>query len=191
MNRSLFIAPHPDDETLFGAFTLMREKPLVVIVTDSYVQQNRGENITPQQRFQESVNAMKILGCPIVRLGIRDDIVNEFAVMEELAKFKNFEKVYAPALQGGNPCHYIVALASEKVFKRTPVNPLNKPSIEFIQYMTYSKEELYTTGSREIIPYVHELDLKNEALACYQSQIQLPATAPHFEAVKGRSEWYL
>ena len=58
----LFLSPHPDDETLFGAFTLMREKPLVVIITDSYIQQNRGENITPQQRFQESVNAMKILG---------------------------------------------------------------------------------------------------------------------------------
>src|SRR5690606_38099756 len=27
----IFISPHPDDETLFGAYTLMREKPLVVI----------------------------------------------------------------------------------------------------------------------------------------------------------------
>ena len=184
MNRSLFIAPHPDDETLFGAFTLMREKPLVVIVTDSYVQHNRGENITPQQRFQESVNAMKILGCPIVRLGIRDDIVNEFAVMEELAKFKNFEKVYAPALQGGNSCHDIVALASEKVFK-------SHPEVEFIQYSTYKKGEWRSPASRENWGSDEEIALKHKALACYISQIELPATKPHFDAVGGGPEYFI
>lgn len=177
----LFISPHNDDETLFGAFTLMREKPLVVIVTDSYIQQNRGEDITPQQRFQETVNAMKILGCPVIRLGIRDDIINELAVMEKLACFKNFEMVYAPAIQGGNPHHDLVGKVALEVFKH-----------KIRQYCTYSATELYTTGVHEVAPYSEaESLIKAKALACYESQIQLPATAPHFEAVKGKSEWLM
>lgn len=180
----LFISPHPDDETLFGAFTLMREKPLVVIATDSYIQQNRGDNITPQQRFQESVNAMKILGCPIVRLGIRDDIANELALIDKLACFKNFDKVYAPGLQGGNPVHDMVALASEKVFK-------SHPGVEFIQYSTYAKGEWKTVGSKEIIPTDEEAKTKLQALTCYVSQIELPSTTQHFEEARKGSEWYL
>jgi hypothetical protein len=57
----VFLSPHHDDETLFGAFTLLRERPLVVIVTDSYVQFNRGDGITnddagprPAQRWRSS-----------------------------------------------------------------------------------------------------------------------------------------
>ena len=177
----LFLSPHPDDETLFGAFTLMREKPLVVIVTDSYVQQNRGENITPQQRFQESVNAMNILGCSVMRLGIRDDIINELALTDRLAWFKNFDTVYAPAIQGGNPVHDLVGKVALKVF-----------GDKVKQYSTYAKGEWFTHGTKEIIPTpTEELILKEKALACYKSQINLPATAPHFEAVKGKSEWYI
>lgn len=180
MNNVLWLSPHPDDETLFGAFTLMREKPLVVIVTDSYVQQNRGENITPQQRFQESVNAMKILGCSVMRLGIRDDIINELALTDRLAWFKNFKTVYAPALQGGNPVHDLVGEVALRVF-----------GDKIKQYSTYAKGEWFTPGTKEIIPTSEELTLKEKALACYKSQINLPATAPHFEAVKGKSEWLI
>lgn len=173
----LFISPHNDDETLFGAFTLMKEKPLVVIVTDSYVQQNRGENITPQQRFQESVNAMKILGCPVMRLGIRDDVATEIAIMERLAWFKNFEEVYAPAVQGGNPVHDMVSNAADKVF-----------NYKVTRYSTYAKREWATNG-KVAIEGNHEL--KAKALNCYVSQINLPATRGHFEAVKGKPEWYI
>jgi LmbE family N-acetylglucosaminyl deacetylase len=178
---NLFLSPHPDDETLFGAFTLMREKPLVVIVTDSYVQQNRGENITPQQRFQESVNAMKILGCPVMRLAIRDDIVNELAVTDRLAWFKNFETVYAPAIQGGNPCHDIVGQAALKVF-----------GDKVKQYSTYARGQWYTQGNIRVEPIDTMAEFKNKALDCYISQIDLPATRPHFDAVrKEMTEWYI
>lgn len=173
----LWLSPHPDDETLFGAFTLMKEKPLVVIVTDSYVQQNRGENITPQQRFQESVNAMKVLGCSIMRLGVRDDIANPMAIVEKLALFKNFETVYAPAIQGGNPVHDMVAVAAKEVFK----NNLQ-------QYSTYARGQWATDGKT---PIEGDHELKAKALNCYVSQINLPATRGHFEAVKGKPEWYI
>ena len=184
----LFLSPHNDDETLFGAYTLMREKPLVVIVTDSYVQQNRGENITPQQRFQESVNAMKVLGCPVMRLGIRDDVIDEVAIIERLAWFKNFDKVYAPAIQGGNPVHDLVGKCAEMVFKD-----------RLVQYSTYAKGEWITpfevkegSGVQRVMPpdpHEDSVKLKEKALSCYESQIKLMATKPHFEAVKGQDEW--
>ena len=39
----IFLAPHNDDETLFAAYTLMRYKPFVIIVTDSFIQPERGD----------------------------------------------------------------------------------------------------------------------------------------------------
>lgn len=178
--NSLFISPHCDDETLFGAYTLMREKPLVVIVTDSYIQQNRGENITPQQRFQESVNAMKLLKCPIMRLGIRDDVIEKLVVMERLAWFKNFDKVYAPAIQGGNKDHDLIGEVAQKVF-----------GDKLIQYCTYTKQEAHTTGKIPVEATEREVNLKNKALECYISQINLPSTKMYFEAVRGMNEWFM
>lgn len=178
----LFISPHNDDETLFGAFTLMREHPLVVIVTDAWKQFNRGENITADQRWNETVEAMKILECPVIRLGIRDDIIDEWAIHDKLSRFIGFDTTYIPALQGGNPHHDMVSNVLLFTCKLSP---------NIVQYTTYSKDNLYTVGETEIVPTEKELQLKEKALACYQTQINLPATAPHFEAVKGRSEWYI
>lgn len=178
----LFLSPHCDDETLFGAFTLMREKPLVVICTDSYIQQNRGENITAQQRFQESVNAMKILGCSVMRLGLRDDVVDEMTLMERLAWFKNFETIYAPAIQGGNPIHDLVGQVADKVF-----------GDKVKHYATYAKGEWFTPAGEEVKPATpQEMFGKEAVLDCYKSQINLPATKPHFNAVRGgKSEWLI
>lgn len=175
----LFLSPHDDDQVLFGAFTLMREKPLVVICTDSWIQYNRGENITAEQRAEETISAMELLGCPVVRLGIRDDIIDEWALTHALERFGNFERIFAPALQGGNPVHDLVSNVAQKLFFNVKY------------YCTYSKDALYTTGSQEIISTPEEYSLKERALDCFQSQINLPATKPHFEAVKGKSEWYI
>ena len=41
--KRLFLAPHDDDQILFGAFTCIRLKPDILVVTDSYIQPNRGE----------------------------------------------------------------------------------------------------------------------------------------------------
>jgi hypothetical protein len=51
---SIFISPHNDDETLFGAFTILREKPLVVIVFDRHVQEARGLPVDWKQRRDET-----------------------------------------------------------------------------------------------------------------------------------------
>lgn len=185
---NLWISPHSDDAVLFGAFTLMREHPLVLTVTDSYIQANRGENITAEQRRNEDIEAMKILNCSIVFGGIRDDIIDEWAVTNLLSKFHNFDTVYAPALQGGNKDHDLISKVALDIF-----------GDKVTQYSTYAKGEWYTEGNikvpasdEEHTTFIRaEADLKEKALACYQSQINLPSTKPHFEAIKGKPEWFL
>lgn len=170
--------PHNDDDSLFLAYTLLREKPLVVICTDSYIQYERGDQITAEQRRNETREAMKILGCPVIFLGIKDTELTGDR-LEEVLKYFKADVVYAPAVQGGNGQHDIVGQVAKLVF----------PNV--IQYTTYTKTELWTKGSQEIKPSRTESILKNQALDCYKSQINLGSTAPHFTAVRSKSEFYI
>ena len=178
----LFLSPHNDDESLFAAFTLLREKPLVLIITDSFIQPERGDRgCSALERRQESIAACKVLGCPIAFLGIKDTELTGESLAERLSPFKHlgFEKIYAPAIQGGNPQHDTIGKIAGEGF----------PSC--IYYTTYTKTELWTKGTTEVIPTPEEKELKEKALWCYQSQIKLLATRPHFEAVIDKSEWLI
>ena len=178
---NILLSPHDDDSILFASFICIREKPLVIIVTDSYIQPNRGEvGCSAWERAEESRKAHQILDVPVVRLGFRDDTVKEFEIADALRDFKNVNKVYAPALQGGNIHHDMVSIVAQSLFKNT-----------LRQYTTYTKTELYTTGGMAIEPTEEELQLKEEALNCYQSQLSLNATWPHFKAIGGKPEWLL
>ncbi len=178
--NSLFISPHSDDAVLFGAYTLMREKPLVLTVTSSFIQSNRGENVTSQQRRLEDIEAMQILGCPIVFGQVRDDIIDEWGVEHFLSKFHNFEQVYVPAEMGGNEQHDLIGKVALKLWPKA------------IQYATYAKGEWKSKGKKELIPTEKEHSLKEKVLSCYKSQINLLATKPHFDAArKDWSEWLL
>jgi glycosyltransferase involved in cell wall biosynthesis/LmbE family N-acetylglucosaminyl deacetylase len=175
----IFLSPHNDDETLFGAYTNIRHKPLVVIVTDSYIQPLRGDiGCTTEIRRYETIKAMNIAKCPVVFLGIKDTEITEEILRERLQGF-NPETIYIPALQGGNPQHDLVNKVAMELFGRNKCE----------QYCTYTRTELYTTGGWEIKPTQQEIELKNRMLDCYKSQINLPSTAPHFLAVRNKSEW--
>lgn len=176
----LFISPHSDDSVLYGAFTLLRERPLVLTVTDSYIQANRGDPVTTDQRWLEDIEAMKILNCPLIFGSIRDDVIDEWAVKDLLGKFYNFEKVYAPAVQGGNKDHDLIGRLAKERF-----------GDKVIQYSTYAPQQFYTLGTKEIIGTPEEMELKNKALDCYKSQVSLESTAKHFSEVRGKSEWYI
>lgn len=177
----LFISPHNDDAALFGAFTLQREKPVVLTVTDSWIQLNRGDGITFSQRREEDIAAMKILGCPLIFGGIRDDIVDEWMVRRLLSNYKNFEMIYAPApMEGGNEHHNLIGRVAKEMF-----GDLCK------HYTTYTKYDLYPVGTEEVFPTPEELTKKSTAMSCYLSQLKLEATAPHFIAVEGKSEWFI
>jgi LmbE family N-acetylglucosaminyl deacetylase len=177
--NSLFISSHNDDSELFGSYTLLREKPLVLVVTDSFVQYNRGDGITAEQRRNETIAATKILGCPVLFAGLRDDTLSEAKLRILFKDFSNFDKIYAPAIiENGNVQHNMIGKVAKEFWP------------DLIAYMTYSKTDLWKNGSVEIKPIQEEIDLKNKALNCYSSQINLPSTRPHFAAVRGRSEWY-
>lgn len=179
---NLFLSPHNDDETLFGAFTLLRDKPLVVVITDGWIQYNRGDlGCHADTRREETIRAMEILGCPVAFLGIKDTELTEELLIQRLAQFKHlgFERIYAPAIQGGNPQHDLIGKVAGQSFTNV------------VYYTTYTRTELWTKGSVEIIPTLEEKELKEKALWCYQSQIKLPATRPHFEAVIDKSEWLI
>lgn len=176
---NLLISPHDDDSHLFSCYTLLRQKPLVVVVTDSFIQPNRGEvGCSAEARAEETRKACEVTGNGVVRLGIRDDQVTEAALRQSFKQFSNFEKIYAPAIQGGNAAHDLVGEVAQEVFGE-----------KVIQYTTYTKTELWTPGKIEIIPSSEEKEIKAKALNCYQSQLYLPATRPHFIAVWGKSEW--
>jgi len=178
-STSLFLAPHNDDEALFGAYTLLRERPLVMIVTDGWIQFNRGDNITAKQRREETLEALRLLRCPVYFAGLRDDMLDEWQLKRLFVDFRNFDAVYAPAIiENGNEQHNLIGRIAKLQFSN------------LIPYMTYSKTDLWKHGSREIVPTEMEIKIKNAALDCYKSQINLPATRPHFDAVRGRSEWY-
>lgn len=177
----IFIEPHQDDFALFGSYIAMRIKPLILSVTSSYIQPNRGDkNCDAETRRKETIEAAKLAGCPVVFLDIPDTELTEEILHERLQYF-NPETVYIPALQGGNPQHDLVNKVALQVFGRNKCE----------QYTTYSKTELYTIGGWEIKPTHTEMELKNKMLDCYKSQINLPSTAPHFEAVRNKSEWLL
>lgn len=174
----ILLSPHNDDETLFAAYTLMREKPLVIICTDGFIQGQRGDPITAEQRRRETLAAMEILGCSVMFLGIPDTHITEDGLSYHLKGLKRDLTIYAPAIQGGNWQHDLVGKFADKMFDNV------------IHYTTYTKTILWTQGKTEIVPTQEEIEIKNRALDCYQSQINLGATAPHFKAVRGKSEFY-
>lgn len=177
----LLISPHCDDESLFCSYLLMRHRPLVIICTESFIQYERGDlSCDAETRRNESIAAMKLAGCPVVFLGIKDTELTEDVLRERLAPF-NPETIYIPALQGGNPQHDLVNKVALELFGRNKCE----------QYSTYTKTQLYVPEGYEIKPTIQEMELKNKMLDCYKSQLNLPSTKPHFDAVRGKSEWLL
>lgn len=174
---SIFLSPHNDDETLFGAFTLLREKPLVVVVTDGYIQAGRGERVAAMERRFETRQAMDILGCSVLFGGIRDTELTREALERAFKQLYTKDVVYAPKpYPNGNPHHNLVGEVASLF-----------PNV--VYYATYFKDNLYEIGDVEVKPTEEELRLKQQALQCYDSQLKLPSTRPHFEAVLNKSEW--
>lgn len=179
----IFIEPHQDDAVLYGFYTLIREKPLLISVTSSFIQPERGEaGCDAETRNKETIEAAKIAGCPIVFLNIRDTELTEEILRERLIGF-NPEKVYIPAQhENGNSHHNLIGKVALEIFGHDKCE----------QYCTYVRGDFnIVKGSWEVKPVHNEAELKNKALDCFKSQLALPSTAPHFEAVRNKSEYLL
>lgn len=183
----ILLSPHNDDEALFASFTIFREKPLVVVVTDAARHEKRGLKGIIQARRIESKCAMNTLGADVEFLGIPDDELTLEGLIADLTAISlkqseagdEISHVYAPAFyMDGNPEHNIVAMAAGKVF-----------TDRVTYYATYRKDDLVPKGDEEIIPHPAEARLKELALRQYPTQIAM--NRAHFEAVLGRSEFYV
>lgn len=158
----LLISPHPDDECLFASYTILREKPTVIIVTFPTLQGDNGF-----ERLMESYNAMSILGAEVKFLRIKEHEMRLNTLKEAFKKLYTEDTVYLPEYEGGNPHHDLVNIAGKAIF----------PNIK--TYKTYTGFEDRSIGE-EVIPTPEELELKKKAMACYKSQIKNPLTAHYF-----------
>ena len=176
----LFLSPHQDDEMLFGAYTLIRKKPFVVICTSSVVQWERGDGITDAERSRETVNALRTIGITQSGfIGLPDSTATAHQLEDGLRALlggQKIERVWAPPIEGGHKQHDMVGYVATEIWKN-----------KVIYYSTYTKERLYPLGEIEVKPTAEEIDLKDKALDCYTSQLRI--NRAHFDAVRGRSEY--
>lgn len=168
---SLLLAPHNDDETLFASFICLREKPHVIVVFKSQVQEDRF-GITAATREAETDAAINILGCSWEQWNHRDSDP-DWATIETALYDKGSElgptRVYAPAWEkNGNQQHNSVSSLATQIFDDRVTD-----------YLTYTTAGKSTWG----VPVAYEPEWvarKTAALACYRSQASLANCAEHF-----------
>jgi LmbE family N-acetylglucosaminyl deacetylase len=177
----LLISPHNDDETLFSAFTIMKEKPLVVVVFDSYVQVRRGNaGATADRRRRETYNALchlQVSSDPIF-LGLRDDAPDYEYLRSQLKVMRDtgqFDGLICPAWeQDGHEQHNGIARICRDIW----------PDEQRTEYLTYTRTHGRSRGVRdeaegitrpvvEVIPTPGMIARKHRALACYSSQMEV------------------
>lgn len=168
---SIFLAPHNDDEALFGSIIIQRYKPMVVVVTDSFRQFEFG--ITANQRRAESEAACAVLGVRVEFMGIADHRLNmyRFAVIDALRNelvFRHDMLIFAPAEQNGHADHDLVSWVAESMDARV------------IYYTTYGKAK---DNYIQLMPTAEEFQIKMKALDCYPSQ-RHTMKMPYFEQMQ-------
>jgi LmbE family N-acetylglucosaminyl deacetylase len=187
----IFLSPHDDDHALFGAFTCLRVRPILVIAFDGYVQAARGLPVTADQRKVETERAARLLDCSgVVRLGFRDDDPAVTAdnintamygkLNDLLDKSAMSAPLYAPAwTAGGHPQHNLCADAAScgwKVEER------------YLSYTAFGKSE---SDRKVAILEGHWIYRKLMALSRYESQFNLdPRMGCWQHFLRSQEEYY-
>jgi LmbE family N-acetylglucosaminyl deacetylase len=179
-SKSLFLSPHNDDEALFGAFTLLREDPFVVVCLRSVKQERiHGFQVTSLQRESETEEAMRTLGVSEWRQWAFSDLEPHWPdVRKEMVALASarFARVYAPAVEdGGHEHHNMIGMLADEVF-----------GTGVTHYMTYTNGRGRSQGVE--VPHKPEwIGQKLCALTCYTSQHML-STGHHF--LERQTEFY-
>ena len=178
-SRALFLSPHNDDETLFGAFTLLRDRPRVITVLRSFVQEQRGTGVTYQEREAETQAALDVLGSPQWEQWTYSDADPSWPEIRERLASLDADRVYAPAVeQGGHEHHNAVGALADELWPG---------KVTF--YTTYTSRGR-STGP-DAVAWEHEwVLLKLRALACYRSQIANPGTRTTAHFLTPQFEYY-
>lgn len=176
---AIFLSPHNDDETLFGAFTLLREQPRVVTVLRSCVQEQVGTGVTHREREAETEAALAVLGVTKWEQWPYPDSDPPWSDVEKRLASLQAEHIYAPAIErGGHPHHNVIGQLAQALWPRK------------VTYYT-----TYTTWGRTkrgcVVPWEYEWALlKLRALSCYRSQIVLPGTWTTQHFLESQIEYY-
>ncbi len=155
----ILLTPHADDETLFACYTLLRERPNVVLCFAG-AERHGGLEV----RLAEFEAAMETLGCSWI--SVADE--PEENLEEVLTRF-GAEHVYAPLPEpDGNDDHNLVGELAARLWPG---------KVTF--YTTYTPGARTTQGQ----PVAAEPSwdaLKRKALDCYRSQQAIPGIRAHF-----------
>jgi LmbE family N-acetylglucosaminyl deacetylase len=175
MSRTLLIAPHADDETLFASYLAQRHAAHVCVVYD-------------EGREIELNHATTWLGCsyhqmPIPK-GTDEDTVEAFLIgLRDPAGQEDWDRAIVPAVERqGHEEHNLVGRLCLTVFS----------DIEIIRYRTYAPRGARSHGSYGtlVTPDRPEwIARKLAALSCYRTQIEDAATRPWFYDLLDMREW--
>jgi LmbE family N-acetylglucosaminyl deacetylase len=170
----LFLAPHNDDETLFGSYILLRHRPLVLVCFDG---RRRRDYVPANVREAETAAAMEILGCEYRQLHVPCDPPNWQALEAILLKTETPDEVWAPLPEpDGHSQHNGVGELAARVWPG-----------RVVFYTTYTMQGGRSTQGTRVAEEYGWNGLKERALACYRSQIGRPGTRAHFE--RGLAEY--
>jgi LmbE family N-acetylglucosaminyl deacetylase len=177
---SLLLSPHNDDAELFACFTLLRERPHVVVVLRSANQAQFG--ISAETREAETAAAMEILGCSWEQWPYLDNQADWAAIRARLEALRKsgVDCVYAPAIQvGGHPAHNRIGELADEVFGDCVTH-----------YLTYTFRGGKSMHGAEVHADAGWVLKKLQALACYRSQIETEQAGctPHF--LRDQREFY-
>ncbi len=154
---NLLLAPHPDDETLFAAYTLLEHHPLVVVCYPGAERHGASE-----KRMAELADAMRVLDC--------DWMPPPAVDLESSLRCYDPEHVWAPyPEEGGHSAHNRVGELAVELWPG-----------RVTWYTTYTEEGRSTAGAL-VSPKDGWQEIKVRALNCYASQIAHPGTRPHFK----------
>ena len=176
---NLFISPHCDDESLFGAYTLCEERDTiqVIIVLDGHIQAKRGEPVTWVERRTETTNALAELGVviPPVFAGFDDSDPDWSSITEYFKAAKRIYDpvtVYRPRIEiDGHQQHNLVSQCAGVVWD-------GRYTRDYLTYTTHGKS--YGLASQEVVPAPDTVARKHRALSCYASQIGVANCREHF-----------
>lgn len=182
---SLFLAPHHDDECLFGSFLILAHEPDVVVCLRGDAQKAlHGFNVTHAEREKETMAALAVLGVENwSQWSISDIRPNEADVrhmMETVAR-RSYDTVFAPVVEeDGNLHHNLIGALADEVFGDAVTH-----------YFTYTNGRGRSGRDHPDaveVPYENEwIARKLCAMTKYTSQLRLDSTAHHF--TEGLMEW--
>lgn len=176
---NIFLAPHNDDETLFGSYIIQRTKPLVIVATDGTTHEKFG--VSAKNRQEESIEAAKMHGVDVEFFHLdeqnltRNVLMSKLWALSERFEPEEIDHVFAPAKQGGHAQHDLLSDCVTDIFEH------------ILYYSTYAKRDLTPVGEMPINPTIEEKRIKEAALLCYPSQLRI--NPEHFAAIAGQPEY--